>query len=162
MLNGRTTVWRILKLINRGEKVSCQEDWKPRLRRENFTNFRSGTPARRQMPLFENYAHWMPTFAIIVKIFASFFLLIRHSVACKLNTFKDCDIVDEHLSFGLNSIAKDNIIVHQCSTHKGKKCLKLKMHAFKKQGFQILTYFFIIIVVWTCFFKKNTNCQIHI
>ncbi len=66
----------------------------------------------------------MPIFAIIVKLVASFFLLTRHLVACKMNTFKDCDIVNEDLSFGLNPIANDSIIMHQCSTHKGKKMLK--------------------------------------
>ncbi len=122
MLNGRATVLRILKLLNRGEELVVKKTGSRGCVGKIF-NFHK-LSIRRQMPLFENYAHWMPIFAIIVKIFASFFLLTRHSVACKLKTFKDCDIVDEHLSFGLNSIAKDSIIVHQCSTHKVKKMLK--------------------------------------
>ncbi len=66
----------------------------------------------------------MPIVAIIRKLVVGFFLLTRHSVACKMYTVKDFDIVDEDKSFGLSSIAKDSIIVHPCSTHKVEKMLK--------------------------------------
>ncbi len=79
--------------------IHYQKDWKSRLRREKvlfFTNFRSGTPARREVTLVGIYHSGCPFLLLFLYTAVSSvpFTIFIFAVHCELNRF--VNVVDVH------------------------------------------------------------------